>query len=481
MRVTDGPLHWAARAPERVAIRRGAETLTYGELAARVHAVARGLRARTGGARRPVALLLADGPEFLVAFLGAVQAGGIAAPLSPAWSAAERERALDLCRPAALVTDGRAAGLGPGWADLAALAGEPGGPVDLDAASSDLFYLGFTSGSTGAPKAVARSHRAWVLSFLAMSLEFGIGPGERVIVPGSLFFSFSLIAALHALAVGGTVVLPARDGVRGLLAALAEEEGTLYALPSLLAEAAALAERRGRRFPGVRRIICAGEKLRPETRRVAARAFPGAALYEYYGASELGYVTVLRPEDYAARPDSVGRPFVGSRVAVLDGAGRPVPPGAVGLLCARTEYGFAGYYGQPELDATVEHHGWRTAGDLARQDAEGFVYLVGRRDNMAVIRGENVYPEEVEAVLAGVPGVVRAAAVPLPPGAPTHLVAVLQVQGPPPDPQAVLAACRRALAPRKVPRRVVVLEELPLTAAGKLDRARLAGLLWRRT
>jgi acyl-CoA synthetase (AMP-forming)/AMP-acid ligase II len=190
-------------------------------------------------------------------------------------------------------------------------------------------------------------------------------------------------------------------------------------------------------------------------------------------------VTVLRPEDQAARPDSVGRPFLGSRVAVLDEAGRPVPPGEVGLLCARTEYGFAGYYGQPELDAAVEHHGWRTAGDLARQDPEGYVYLVGRRDNMVVIRGENVYPEEVEQVLRGIPGVANAAVVPEPADAPTHLVALVRVQGAPPDAGDVLRACRQVLAPRKVPRRVIFVEELPTTPAGKVARGRLTDLLER--
>lgn len=478
MRVTDGPLHWAQRAPDRPAIRCGPETVSYGQLAARVHAVARGLRPRLGGEeQRPVALLVQEGLDFLPAFLGAVQAGGIAVPLNPSWSDAERERALRLCRPAAVIADGPAPGDDGRWLSLTDLASTPGGPVSLECDSSGLFYLGFTSGSAGAPKAVARNHRAWVNSFLAMTLEFGIGPGEPVIVPGSLFFSFALIAALHALYVGGTVVLPQRGGVSGLLETLSRQPGTLYALPSLLAEALHRAGRRGARFPDLRRAICAGEKLHPETKRQVARVCPNAELYEYYGASELGYVTVLRPGEHEARPDSVGRPFVGSRVAVLDEAGRAVPPGHVGILCARTEYGFAGYYGQPELDGTVEHYGWHTVGDLARQDPDGYVYLVGRRDNMVVIRGENVYPEEVEQVLCAIPGVARAAVVPEPPDAPTHLVALLQTHGAPPDAGAVLQACRRALAPRKVPRRVVFVDELPTTPTGKLARTRLADLL----
>src|SRR5690606_28163093 len=123
----------------------------------------------------------------------------------------------------------------------------------------------------------------------------------------------------------------------------------------------------------------------------------------------LGFVTVLRPEDAAAHPGSVGRAFPGTEVTVLDERGEAVPAGEVGRLCARTPYGGLRYLGGGDLDVALDHHGWRTVGDLARQDTAGFVTLAGRRDRMVVIRGENVYPEETERALASMPGVARAA------------------------------------------------------------------------
>ncbi len=473
MRITDGLYHRAACDPDRPAIVRGAQRLDYASLARRVDGVAAGVRDRLGNdaGRRPVGLLLDDPVEFLVGFLGAVQGGGIAAPLSPAWRDAELRRALALCDPAFVVGDGRSS------LPLAALERPAAAHVDLDASPSEPFYIGFTSGSTGGPKGAVRTHDAWVRSFFGMTVEFGVGPGERVVVPGSLFFSFSLIAALHALFVGGTVVLPARPQPRSLLRTLSDGGGTLYVLPSFLAETLRLAEARSLRFPAVRRIITAGEKLQIRTKREVAAVFPAAELFEYYGASELGYVTVAGPDDHARRPDSVGRPFFGAQVAVLDGSGVPVPAGEIGLLCARSSYGFAGYWRQPELEASVEHHGWRTAGDLARLDDAGYVYLMGRRDNMAVIHGENVYPEEVEAVLESLPGVHRAAVVPEPPAEPSHVVALVVPGSPAPAATAILRACGERLSARKTPRRVLFVEELPLTATGKVDRAGLRGLL----
>ncbi|MCC6830636.1 MAG: AMP-binding protein, partial [Thermoleophilia bacterium] len=330
------------------------------------------------------------------------------------------------------------------------------------------------SGSTGQPKAIVRDHDAWLKSFVAMTAEFGVGPGTPVAVPGSLFFSFSLIAALHALTVGATMHVPARAGVAGIFPTFVDG-AVAYLLPSVLDEVARSAWREQRAYPGVRTVICAGERLRPETREAAATVFPDAVVVEYYGASELGFVTVMPPGEAATRPGSVGRAFAGSAVVVLGDDGRELPPGEVGLLCVRNEYGGQYPAGQEGAEA-LEHHGWRTVGDLAWRDADGFVFLAGRRDSMVVVRGENVYPEQVEAVIAGKAGVRAVGVTAAPADRPAHLVAVVAadegVTG-----AAILGRCRGALSGRRVPRRVVFVADLPRTEAGKLDRRALAALV----
>ncbi|MBI3964840.1 MAG: AMP-binding protein [Chloroflexi bacterium] len=490
MLIGDGLWHWARLQPGRTAIRCGDRTWSYGALANRVRAVAVGLGSHLEGRRTsPVALLVSDQAELLPWFLAIVEAGGVAAPLNPSWTNAELALALEVLQPDLVLTERPIRDCPVPVVLLDEL--DPGrrGPVepnlggrevgDLGTDPSSPFYIGFTSGSTGAPKGVVRSHRAWVNSFFAMSLEFGIGRDDAVVVPGSLYFSFSLIAALHALFIGATVVLLPKPDPRSLLTVLESTPSTVYLLPSVLNELVRLAERKGVLLPRVGRIICAGEKLSPDTKQCVTRVCPGAALYEYYGASELGYVSVLGPEDHDRRPDSVGRPFIGTRVAVLDEEGRPVPAGEIGLLCAQTEYGFSGYWRCPDLDDWVEHFGWRTAGDLARQDSEGFLSLVGRRDNMVVIRGENVYPEEVETVIASLPGVTRAVVLAEPQESPTHLVAVVQTATPGLEAERILRHCRVRLSARKTPRRVVLVPDLPTTATGKLARERVRDFLRR--
>ncbi len=473
MLVGDAVHATAATSPDRLAILHGDAAITYGVLDQRVEAVAAALRRAHPELGTPgdhtVALLLDDPGDFLAAFLGVVRAGGIAAPLSTSWSPAQVEAATEVAQPIDVIEERTLAGLeGSGAAD----------PAPLVAPSDAPFYIGFTSGSTGAPRGVVRSHEAWVRSFQAMSAAFAIADGSRVLVPGSLFFSFSLIAALHALHTGGTVAVPDRDGPRGLLDAFEAGADVAHVLPSLLHEALLLASRRERRFTEVRRIICAGEALPTTTRALVAECCPAAALSEYYGASELGFVTHLEPADAADHPDSVGRVFPGSEVAILDEHGTALPPGEAGLLCARTPYGGLRYVvadetSDTDLDVALNHHGWRTVGDLAWADADGFVYLAGRRDRMVVIRGENVYPEETERVLTAQPGIARAAVVAQPLDRPTHLTALVQPSGATLNTSELLEACRGALPPRKRPRRIITVAEMPITSTGKIDYSAL--------
>lgn len=476
MWVTDAPLAWGGREPSRAAVVRGSQVLTYGELRGRVLRVAAGLgRAcdETGTDAPVVAFRATNSSDFLVTFLGVVAAGGVAAPVGPRWTLAETEAALARC-PASLCIGEGPWPAGPAARSLAEVEHTDSEPGPARTGGSRLpFYVGFSSGSTGVPKAVVRDHDAWLKSFVAMTAEFGVGPGTPVAVPGDLFFSFSLIAALHALTIGATVHLPATPGVAGVLPLLARGV-TAYVLPSVLDEVARYAEKDGQTLPEVRQVICAGERLRPETRAAAARVFPRATITEYYGASELGFVTVMPSGEAATRPGSVGRAFAGSEVAVLGEDGRELPTGSTGLLCVRNEYGGA-YLGGDADDVTLDHCGWRTVGDLAWRDADGFVTLAGRRDSMLVIRGENVYPEQVEAVIAAVPGVRAVGVTAVPVGHPVRLVAVIAadegVTGP-----AILEACRRSLSGRRIPRRVAFVASLPLTATGKLDRMALLAL-----
>ncbi|MCC7365051.1 MAG: AMP-binding protein [Dehalococcoidia bacterium] len=469
--MSDGPLHWAAAQPARPAFATGGQAVTYGELGDQVRRVAASLGSH-GIAGKPVAIALERPAELLAAFLGVVEAGGIAVPLAPGWSARERAAAFSACPPALVIGDDPDADGGTPAVSLAELLAAPQGTHGRDSrGSADLFYVGFSSGSTGSPKAIARAHHAWVASFLAMGIEFGVGSETVVAVPGSLFFSFSLIAALQALSTGATLRFPAEPGVDALLDSL-DGAHVAYLLPSVLRGVVRRARERGRRLAELQRIVCAGEPLPAALREEARAAFPRAELVEYYGASELGFVTVMPATEAAAKPGSVGRAFFGSKIAVLRDDGTPAAPGEAGLVCARTQYGFAGYYGDPAGTDRIAHHGWHTVGDLGWLDDDGYLYLAGRRDSMVVIRGENVFVEHVERVLLSLPGVHAAAATAEPPGEPTHLVAFVVAPGC--EAAALRRVLRGQLSGHALPRRVVLLDDLPRTPTGKIARAALA-------
>jgi long-chain acyl-CoA synthetase len=468
VRVSDGPLLRGHREPDKIAIRHGERRLRYGELRAEILRYSSQVRGHIGDdSQLPVAFRFADPCDFLAAFLGVVEAGAIAVPLSSEWNEEQQRIALSVCPPALVLGD-----VSPGIRSLAADAHTASYSVRTARHSDQAFYVGFSSGSTGTPKAIVRSDRAWLQSFLAMTVEFGIGPDTTIAVPGSLFFSFSLIAALHILYLGGTLALPGSSTMADVRESLSGDAASAYILPSVLATFTRWAAAHGATFADMRQIICAGEKLPAPLRDAVGTVFPSALVREYYGASELGFVTGIDDNEARRRPGSVGRPFLGSELAILAPDGPPCLAGETGLVCARTEYGFSGYYGDPAGTHRIAHHGWQTVGDMGWRDADGYLYLAGRQDSMVVIKGENVYPEAVEHVLLAIDGIEAAAVVAEPEGSPTGLVAYVVTAGAG-DAAGILAACSQRLPRHAVPRRVHFLDALPRTATGKFARTGL--------
>lgn len=178
------------------------------------------------------------------------------------------------------------------------------------------------------------------------------------------------------------------------------------------------------------------------------------------------------------RPRSAGRPFLGVRIQVRGEDGRPVGPKEVGVLCAQSSYGFEGYYGDLARTATVLQGGWMTVGDLAYTDEEGYLYIVGRRDNVAIVAGMNVNVEEVEEVLNSHPRIALAAVFGVEdPRRGQALVALIQRRaGASVDPAELRAYCASRLESHKRPRRLRFVDAIPLTDSGKVSRPELPRL-----
>ena len=344
-----------------------------------------------------------------------------------------------------------------------ALAGAFGGPFRIGGAGALQAGVGafetLTSGSSGQPRRIVRSCASWAASFAVNAELFGIGPGVRVAVLGRLVHSLALYGAVEGLSLGAEVHLLddlRPDRQRAALAARGIE--LLYATPAQLR---LMVEAGGATLP-LGRVLVGGSKLDAGLRAALAEMAPAAVVHEFYGAAEASFITLSGPDCPAG---SVGRPYPGVEIAL-----------EAGEIWVRSPYLFQGYAGDDPGGARWRD-GWLSVGEMGRMEG-GFLYLQGRAGRMVTVADQNVFPEEIEAFLMGLPGVARAAVLPRPDGLRgVHLVAVLMGAA---DTAAVLAAGRAAFGSLKAPRAVHWVEDWPMLPSGKTDFAALErGMGWR--
>ncbi|MGF6861631.1 long-chain acyl-CoA synthetase [Rhodobacteraceae bacterium MBR-64] len=336
---------------------------------------------------------------------------------------------------------------------------------DLPQAGAVPMFETLTSGSTGASRRIRRSQASWVRSFDVNAGLFGIGPGTGVAVLGRLVHSLALYGAIEALHLGADLHLLDRLRPDRQVAAIAARGvAVLYATPAQLR---LMIEAGRATAPGLRHVLVGGSKLDPVTRAGLAALFPGARVREFYGAAETSFIALAGPDT----PDAaVGRAYPGVAIQVRDRCGRAVPDGETGEIWVQSPYLFDGYAGDAP-GASVWRDGWLSVGEFGRIEA-GNLFLAGRGNRMVTIADHNVFPEEIEALLLTLPGVVRAAVIPRPDGLRGHVLhAVISGSA---DPAEVRAACRAAMGPLKAPRRVHLRAEWPVLASGKTDLRAIA-------
>jgi acyl-CoA synthetase (AMP-forming)/AMP-acid ligase II len=277
---------------------------------------------------------------------------------------------------------------------------------------------------------------------------------------------------------GGTVCVYDRRSFdpEHLLGVLADEGITFTSLVpthyTMMLDVPA-AVRDARKLDHVSKLLISSAPARRETKLSIMECFPNSRLFEAYGSTEAGLVTLLRPEQQFEKLGSIGREIVGtSRIRLLDSEGLEVPEGEVGELFARTPTSFDGYWNNPQATDRAFFDGYCSAGDLARRDADGYYTLVDRKSNMIITGGEKVYPSEVEQVLGTHPEVSEVAVIGVPDAKWGEAVTAVIVprEGSTPTVSALVEFARGQLAGYKVPRNVTFLrpEEMPRTPTGKL-------------
>lgn len=432
------------------------------------------------------ALMLGHGIDFISVFLGVTMAGATAIVLDPKWTQPEVIRVLSAASPALLLTHPAQVDQVPPLpanVPLVLIHGNGsqvdhvGSPDPPDAARYRIspeapFYIGFTSGTTGEPKAFIRSHRSWLASLDAAAVEFPVGEDEHVLAPGRLLHSLVLYAVVETLSSGATAhLLVDFDPGVGLGILRHHPITRIHGVPTMytaLCQAVAADER----FPAVRRLLSGGAKLSSTSRPKLAQMFPEAAIIEYYGASELSFVTVSQADCPA---DSVGRPFYGVTVSLRRDDGSEVPPGEIGGLYVRSDMVCsATLRPQDDIGFRIED-GWATVGDLAWRDENGCIYLAGREGGMMISGGLNVYPAEVETVLQELPEVAETAVFGLPdPYWGEKVCAVIRWANSATLTRAELRKrCSQRLDRRKCPQQFFATDRFAYTESGKIAVAAL--------
>lgn len=492
----------ASRDRSRVAIRFEGQEISYGQLdieSTRLANALLGAGTYTAGDR--VGILIGNRPEFLVVLLALARAGLVAVPLPVGTTPRELlhfandsgmralfvadelvERlaaVLEELDQAGVTVHGTGVRVGRGIVLDELVARGVTAPIDL-ARDDQPFFFGYTSGTTGRPKAAVVGHRARTLLALMYGQEYGCyTPDETHLITTPMYHGAGLGRAFAPLVSGGCIELHRHFDPEHVLASVASGEVTAtFMVPTMLAAIFELSESALRTGAGRLRTVLSNASALPEhLKHRILEQWPGVRLFEIYGSTETGTVTSLRPEDQLRKARCVGQPLALTDVRLFREDGTEAEADEVGRLYCASPYLFSGYHANPSATEAVNRDGYVTAGDLARRDGEGYLYIVGRSVDVIVTGGVNVYPREVEELLNEHPLVREAAVFGVPDprwGEAVHAVVVLVPGAGELSVAELLSHCRTGLAAPKVPKHVDVRDTLPRTPTGKVLKTQLA-------
>lgn len=503
----------AQRTPDKRALICGDRALTWSEIDEQSTRLAQGLH-RLGVARGDRILIYLDNSiESCLSIFGILKAGAIFSPVNPQTKSDKLSYLLNDCRAKLLIADALLARIyAPALAQAPHLrhalivhdAGQrpalaPIGGAELHSFSDllattdpvappcptipyDLAAIIYTSGTTGEPKGVMLTHHNMVAAAESITTYLGNVADDVVINVLPLSFDYGLYQWLMVAQFSGTLVLERSFNYPAQVLQSITRHGVtgLPVVPTLVSLLRPLIEG-GLTLPGVRYVTNTAAALSPTHIELLARLCPQARIFAMYGLTECKRVAYLPPAELDRRRGSVGHAMPNMEVMIVDDAGHRLPPESIGELVVRGPQVMRGYWEKPEAtaerlkpgDIPGEMHLY--TGDYFRMDSDGFLYFVGRRDDMIKSRGEKVSPQEVENTLYSLPGVQEAAAIGVPDevfGQAIHAYLVL-ASGSNYTPQQVVRYCAQRVEPFMVPKYVTFLSALPKTASNKISKKNL--------
>jgi 3-hydroxybenzoate/4-hydroxybenzoate---CoA ligase len=472
----------AAGLGDTTAVLCGDRTLSYQVLDRLACQFGNGFRALGVDRGDRIVIVLKDTPELVAAYLGAMKVGAVPVAFSTRASAAdidyviedsgcqllmiEPERAAEITAQCRAVTD-----------PMAFATDQPDQIASEDLSSDDPAFWFYTSGTTGQPKAVVHCQRTIPVADLHLKESLGVGPGDRIFTTSKMFFAFALChSLLGALRLGATMILHEDWPDASDIAAVVDRfRPTLFfCVPTLYRNLLQAGLADSEAFRGVRHFVSAGEKL-PATLLNEWQAATGSSILEGIGTSETACLFIASTPGNVL-PGATGKPLPWADVRLVDDGGVPVTtPDTLGYLQLRMGSLFSEYWDQPELTAAAFHDGWNKTGDMFEFNSGGYWFHHGRGDDMMKISGQWVSPSQIEDCVRACPEVADAAAVGIsgPDGLVEPVVFVIPVDLAAQVEERVQDAVRRDLPGYKRPRKVVIVDDIPRTATGKVQRFKL--------
>jgi long-chain acyl-CoA synthetase len=447
------------------------------------------LKAQGIGANDRIMIVAHNKPEWMVTLFAALGEGVTVIPVNPGLTAPEIAYMIEHAGPRLIVVDREIEAVLPDC-DVATLTIDPAGGAWKDAiarrpsssdilarAGSDPALMFYTSGTTGRPKGAILSHGAEVFTAKMVAGHYRLGPKDITLIPNSLSFIYPLVInCLAAIYAGATVVLQERFHPELCLRGIEQERATIFmGVPTMFGMMLDWAQQQAVDASSLRFCISAGQNLSWNVATRFRERF-GISVFDLWGQTEGTPITGFDPaRETEGKPESCGRALPGCAVRVIDEAGTDLPPDSIGEVLLRGPSVFIGYDKNPLATAETLRDGWVHTGDLGKLDADGCLYIVGRKRDMVIRGGANIYPVEIEEAIYAHPAVAECAVIGVPDALYGEtLKAVVVVGGSLKlSENELIEHCRSRLAAYKVPAKVLFVDKLPKGPTGKILKREL--------
>jgi len=458
------------------------DAIAYEEFMARVEVLVAQLRTLNVHQGDRVILLANNSPDWIAALFATLSLGAISVPVNAGLSQNEVKHIVQHSGAVVAMLSSSLESLLEGMSDISILrlndkykravqgaAGSGLHPAVLDPEQPAFIF--YTSGTTGAPKGVMLSHRAELFTAEMVAGHFGVTDRDVHLVMGPLPFIFhAVLNTLSAIRAGASLVLLPRFHPELALEAIEKHRATLtMGVPTMYLMILEANERLGRDVSSMRMAICGGSSL-PDSLRRRVQSGLGFPLFDLWGMTECTPITSYDPKiDREGVPDSCGRALPDCAIKVVDDSDSEVATGEVGEIMLKSGAIMSGYYRNAEATAEVMKDGWVHSGDLGKVDDRGMLFIVGRKKDLIIRGGANIYPVDIEEVLYSHPAVLECAVVGMPdPKYGEYVKAfVVKKDGFCPTQKEIILYCREKLAEYKVPTEIEFISSLPKGPTGK--------------